>query len=311
MYSIIDLGSNTVRLSIYQYKNQKITLYSTRKETVGLASYIDSQQRMTLEGIEKAVEVIRFFQNISRQSRVKELFVFATASLRNAVNGEEVRLILEKRTGTSIAQLSGEDEALCDFYGVQLANEFEDGFVVDIGGASTEIVEYDHGVIRHAFAIPIGSLSAYMQYVERIIPTEEELNQVKSAVYQLLNEKNIVFNQHQVIYGVGGTIRATKKLNNHFLLSNNLNSEINRKDIKKIINTLLSSDKEAKIDLIRIIPERVHTILPGMTILNAVAKFLEVDQIVVENYGVREGYLYKKLVLDMNDATQDSGDFVE
>jgi exopolyphosphatase / guanosine-5'-triphosphate,3'-diphosphate pyrophosphatase len=298
MYSIIDLGSNTVRLSIFHLQDQSLIPYSTHKETVGLASYVDNEKRLTIEGIEKAAEIITEFQRISKKARVKEMFVIATASLRNVVNGEEVRKILESQTGAKITQLSGEEEAMCDFYGVQLARKFDDGFVIDIGGASTEIVEYDQGVILHAFALPIGSLSAFVNHVQRILPTEKELDVIRDEVEALLNAKNVVFKPHQVIYGVGGTIRATKKLNKNFTARPESEQPLRRADLKVIIKTLLSTNKDAHLDLIRIIPERVHTILPGMTILNTVSKYLGVDQIVVENFGVREGFLYRKLILE-------------
>ncbi|RJX26811.1 MAG: phosphatase [Acholeplasma sp.] len=297
MVGIIDLGSNTVRLNIYQYKNQDLIPFSTRKETLGLASYVDPYQNLTPEGIQKAIEVVRLFHQMAKQARVKQLFVIATASLRNVKNGMLVKKMIEDATGIDVDLLSGEDEALADFYGVKMTEEFNEGFVIDIGGASTEIVEYADGEIKHAFALPIGSLSAYMRHVEKIIPKKEELNEIKNEVLLHLKHLNIEFGSHEKLYGVGGTLRATKKLNAHFMGELIENQVISRKTVKQIMDKVLSDDKDAIVDVIRLIPERIHTILPGMTILKTIAKVLNVEQIIVENYGVREGYLYQKVIL--------------
>jgi exopolyphosphatase / guanosine-5'-triphosphate,3'-diphosphate pyrophosphatase len=303
MVAIIDLGSNTVRLNIYRYKNQDFMPYSTQKETIGLASYVDFNENLSEEGIKQAIEVVKRFQRMAINTRVKELYVIATASLRNVRNGQHVQHLIEEATGLTVDLLSGEQEALADFYGVKMSNDFTKGFVIDIGGASTEIVEYSNGQIKHAFAIPIGSLNAYMRHVKRIMPKKEELLNIKHEVLSHLKALNVTFGDHKILYGVGGTLRAAKKLNTHFIGNHLDNQIITRKTIKTIMHKVLSNDKETLIDVIRLIPERIHTVLPGIMILRTLTKALNIEEIIVENYGVREGYLYQKIILPEKEKT--------
>jgi exopolyphosphatase / guanosine-5'-triphosphate,3'-diphosphate pyrophosphatase len=83
----------------------------------------------------------------------------------------------------------------------------------------------------------------------------------------------------------------------HFIEHDEITTPMMRQDIKAIMKKLINSDKEAMIDMIRLIPERVHTILPGLMILKTISKALNVESIFVENFGVREGYLYQQIFL--------------
>ena len=66
--------------------------------------------------------------------------------------------------------------------------------------------------------------------------------------------------------------------------------------IKKVMKVLEGEEKETIDRILRVVPERIHTILPGMIILSAIIKHFEAEQIYVSSYGAREGYLYKNVL---------------
>jgi len=64
------------------------------------------------------------------------------------------------------------------------------------------------------------------------------------------------------------------------------------------LKLLSSRKKETYRRILRVVPDRIHTIIPGMMILNEIARHFESDVIQISNYGVREGYLYSKVLKD-------------
>lgn len=84
-YAVIDVGSNTVRLSAYRVENKKFEQLFTVKETVGLAGYI-KEKKMSEEGMEQAARTLNRFKRILNQFDIDRVWVFATASLRNIKN---------------------------------------------------------------------------------------------------------------------------------------------------------------------------------------------------------------------------------
>ena len=89
MYGVIDIGSNTIRLVVYQVYGQKIKPMFNKKFSAGLAGYINDKNRITKEGIEKAVHTLCELKMLLESVQIEELFVFATASLRNIDNTQE------------------------------------------------------------------------------------------------------------------------------------------------------------------------------------------------------------------------------
>ena len=296
MYGVIDLGSNTIRLALYKVTDNTLQLKLSKKYTVGLVGYV-KKRRLTPEGIKKAVNVLNDFRMILENIRVERLYVFGTASLRNIENTLEVTSEIKKNTGFDIDVLSGNEEAVFDYYGAMQTVDMRDGLLVDIGGGSTELVFYQNSEIVFTESIPLGSLNAYSANVSDLLPTPDERKSISKAVISELDKitiscKNI---PTDTICGVGGTVRASRGLYNALKEKGPAASEYNTQDLKKMID-LAETDRKSAISLIlKVAPERIHTLLPGLIILQTIAEYYTSKTVVISKSGVRDGYLYHKL----------------
>ena len=298
MYAIIDVGSNTVRLNIYKMEYGRLSLVLSRKESVGLASYVKNGQMMP-SGILRVSSVLKEFKELLVDLAIWNVHVFATAALRNAKNSEAAVDEVEQRSGLEVKVISGETEAELDFIGVSHAVDVQDGLLVDIGGGSTELVPYKDGKILQAVSIPLGSLNVYNNFVSNILPTRAERKAIKQAVLdEIKRYPGLGKGKYPVICGVGGTARAANKMNIDLFQLDRGNSKIKVPNLKKMIK-LLENDEGATVPvetldvLLRVVPDRVRTLLPGMIVLQTVAKHFKSEAIEVTNAGVRDGYLYK------------------
>ncbi len=143
---IVDLGSNTIRLSIYQCGPEGSHLLMNRKVMAGLADYVE-RGAMTPQGIQVACQVLRDYRALMDNLQFQDLHVFATASLRNIVNTEEAVAQIQAETGLTVDVVSGAEEARLSFLGAVDAGP-DSGLLVDLGGGSTELVEYEARTIR-------------------------------------------------------------------------------------------------------------------------------------------------------------------
>ncbi len=118
MYAIIDIGSNTIRLNVYQVEEDgAIHSIFQSKETAGLAGYVREDGSMSREGLDRAADALLRFRSILDALHIENRAVFATASLRNITNSEEAVFQLQERTGLMIRLLSGREEAILDYVG--------------------------------------------------------------------------------------------------------------------------------------------------------------------------------------------------
>jgi exopolyphosphatase/guanosine-5'-triphosphate,3'-diphosphate pyrophosphatase len=297
VYGIIDIGANTIRLSIYKKTEKSFRLMLTKKSLAGLVGYVDKHGNLSQKGIKKAASTLNVFSQILQDIEVSRIFVFATASLRNIGNSKEALDALKEQSGFDIDLVSGEQEAVYDFIGATHILDLKDGIMIDIGGGSTELVFYKDKQIQTALSMPIGSLSLYTKHVREILPTDDELSEIKDSIKSELKQLRISENA-QIICGVGGTVRGALKLNNEIYNFAPDNRVFEVKNLQNMLSRLNEDKPFAVKKIIKIVPDRIHTIIPGMTILESVAKKYSSERIIVSEYGVREGYLYTKLFIE-------------
>ncbi|MFZ7120094.1 MAG: phosphatase [Eubacteriaceae bacterium] len=296
IYALIDMGSNTIRLNIYKCKGSDVNLLFTTKDSAGLVGYVKDGV-LSQKGINKACNVLNKFNELIKNFEIDQLKIFATASLRNINNTEDVLKFIEKKTGLRVDVISGEDEAVFDFIGATKVVNVKDGVLIDIGGGSTELVAFEDGKIIHALSIPIGSLKLYKRYVSHLFPKKKEMKKIKKMVYYELDKiKKMDIKPYKIICGVGGSVRAARKLNNAIFELPDIDAPIKVKNLNKILNLLSRNYKESLDIILQVVPDRIHTIIPGLIILNVISEFFKSESIIVSNSGVREGYLYGKVL---------------
>ncbi|WP_317855686.1 phosphatase [Chakrabartyella piscis] len=292
MYGVIDIGSNTIRLVVYKVEDNEICPMFNKKYAAGLAGYTNKNNCMKQAGIDVAVEALLELRELTHYIMLKELYVFATASLRNIENSAEVVAEIEARTKLSIRLLSGEEEALFDYSGAIQSISEKDGLLVDIGGGSTELVLFQNREVIFAKSIPMGSLNFYNRFVDGIIPDKKEIVKMEEEVKKLLDECKLSkkMTKDLTICGVGGTTRAVKKV-----LTGMKEKKIGTysvAELEHMVSEIKDNKKEFYRNILKTSADRVHTFAPGLVILESIAKQYECKNITTSAYGVREGFLY-------------------
>ncbi|OON91038.1 MAG: hypothetical protein ATN33_01815, partial [Epulopiscium sp. Nele67-Bin001] len=211
-YGVIDIGSNTIRLCIYKEQDNDYVRLLNTKDTAGLVGY-RKDGYMTAEGVDKACAVLNKFKNTLSIIQIEKLFVFTTASLRNIKNSLSVIQEIEIRTGFSIDLISGEQEAKLGFTGASKINKLRNGLLIDIGGGSTELLEYEDGEVKDCVSLQFGSLSLYSTYVDDVFPDKKEYKEISEHVKTQLEEIDFIKNRSiETILGIGGSIRTVRKM---------------------------------------------------------------------------------------------------
>ena len=302
LYAMIDIGSNTIRMAIYEIDGDKVDMLMKRKNSVGLASYVRDGY-MTRAGIDKVVEVISDYRFFLDELGINRVTAFTTAALRNSINGYDAVEEISYRTGTNIHLMSGDDEATFDFIGATHDLPDDSGLLIDIGGGSTEIVYFSKGAIKVKVSLPIGSLNFHTRYTGvHILPNKSELDEMYAEAEATISAvEEFRYVSHAQICGIGGTFKGAMALYNAMYGMPRRNM---RMDVKRIHDILqhFQRDHELivpdKVLLMKTVPERMHTFMPGLVIADVLAKRFGSNQIIYSDSGVREGYIYSKILND-------------
>lgn len=288
MVGIIDIGSNTVRLNIYKIYDDSYQLLVTEKEMVGLANHIVNHEMM-VSGVEAAVAILNHFVLISNNLNCQKIYAFATASLRNISNSLSIVDEISQRTHLFIDVLTGDQEAQLGFLGATQEVDVETGLLVDIGGGSTELVYFKDKQVVISTSIPMGSLTSYRDYVEDILPKTNELKALAIAFNRELSVRVKTPIDINTIVSIGGTARATFELIDEM-------KQATCDDVSTLLKRLSNESKASTNEILKKVPDRIHTILPGMQLLSEVLKYFNSIDIYISHSGVREGYLLKEVL---------------
>lgn len=294
---IIDMGSNTFRLVIFEVSNGKFKDIDGVRAYSGIINYVQDQC-LSIAGIETIVSVLEEMKMKIEEHQCELFYCFATASLRNLKNTQSVLMEIKKRTGISVEYLTGQREAFYDFLGLTYARSLGKGVGCDVGGGSGQIFTFNEKDLQNSTSLPIGCLATYNQFVKGLLPTSKERKQIAKYITEQLDKANFLKDLgYDKLYTMGGTARALGKLHRG-MLSNKEELEgyqLRVKDISTIYETLDGLKMEGIRILNRFVPARSHTIIPGMIVLETIAEYVGATEVVIVKSGVREGYLTKVL----------------
>lgn len=244
--AIIDIGSNSIRLTLYETEGQSFRILFKEKIMAGLARYVENG-KLSTEGIECACAGLLTFREILQILQIDAVNVFATASLRNISNTQQALSVIRAATGYTVDVISGEDEALFGYTGAMQELHMTSGAFIDIGGASTEIVTFDDGIPIDLASFPIGSLSLYRRCVKRIVPGEGSLRRLRQVIGKTFDVTGAAPEAREIITGVGGTARAVLKLASHYYKSSEDCSSITVKSSTDCVRSFAAEKRTLQI----------------------------------------------------------------
>lgn len=277
MVGIIDIGSNTIRLVMYEH-GKKLSNTSVTSEI--LHDTVDGH--LTTLGTQKLCRAIEYLKN---EAKGYPVYAFATFAFRVLENSEEVKKEIFKKTGVSIDILSGKDEAKCDFSAlISAIGTDKTGIGVDLGGGSAQIFTFDKDKLLFFDSYPIGAKKIKKIFVEDVFPTAEETEKIKKYIEKYVKR---VDGKSETIYMMGGTAKTALRIYS-FIKGTQKEEYIDVNELSNIIEFIKTAPDETVKNVLK---SRYDNIACGIMAMDEISKHLGASKIVVLPCGVREGYL--------------------
>lgn len=300
-HAIVDIGSNTIRLIVFDVEENSIDYKKVlnKKYTVGLITYVHDGE-LSRKGIKKLIKTLDSIKDIVKELKVDTFSPFATASLRNLDNTEEVLSMVKVELDIDIDVLDQVEEAFLGNVGIRSEIDIDEGVSIDIGGASTEVVYFDEEGPKEFLNLSTGSLLLYMENVARVLPKKKEMRAIKKAVLREINSYSFS-NKCNKFIGIGGSIRTTGKIIED--LWGGDEKSFSLEDLDKLIELIKDKNTDIIRSIISINPARIHTTVPGIIVLKTIMEKLDIREMQVSSKGIREGYLIYKVLEGNNEIT--------
>lgn len=294
--AIIDLGSNSIRMLIYDnLLNSQIPIFN-EKAICELGKNLDKTGKLDPKGSDFALSVLQRFKRILSNLKVKKYKIIGTAAIREATDSKffvaKVQKILKKK----VEVLTGIEEAENSALGVIIGFQRVNGVVVDLGGGSLELARVEKNIIYEKVSLPLGVLRLFNQ-------PKRNKDKINSIISFYLNKIEwLRKGKTKNLYLCGGTWRTL--LNAHIFKTNYPLSILHQYKLPAMealkFSNRLSSVKLIKSEkLLGVTKSRTNYIPIGSYILSSLIKICDPSSILCSVSGVREGSLINKAYLNI------------
>ena len=294
----VDLGSNSFRVEVGRVVDDQILTESYWKETVRLAAGFDEKGFLTEEAQKRALNALSRFKEKLAGVDPKYIRAVGTQALRVAKNSDEFLPKAEAALGHPIEIIAGREEARLVFSGCAhtLPSSPEKRLVVDIGGASTELIIGRGYLPKQCESFHVGCVNTSVQFFKDGKITAKEFKAAQLSAQAEFEEAHQEFSHRQwdAAYGSAGTIGAVADIGTASLL-------------KYLRDELISSGEIRRIKLAGLKEDRREVIAGGIAVLTAVFETFGIKEMRPASGALRVGLLYdilgRKSQHDVRDAT--------
>ncbi|WP_306659833.1 Ppx/GppA family phosphatase [Bacillus sp. AFS017336] len=300
-YAIIDIGSNTMRLVIYeQSKSGRIKEVENIKMVARLRKYLNDKEILNNEGVNILLKTLLMFQEITRHHKINQIKCVATATIRQAINRDEIIKLVAEETDFTLQVLSGYEEAFYGFLAVVNSTPIQEGVTIDIGGGSTEVTYFKNRDMIHYHSFPFGALSLKQDFVSNDIPTIEEMKELTQYLQKQFESLEWLRGKKVPIVAIGGSARNVVQIHQSLVdypISGIHQYELNFEEISYIKNHLstLSFDDFLRIDGLS--KDRADIILPAIEVFKELYSIVNAKNFILSNKGLRDGIFIEEFVL--------------
>ncbi len=285
---VIDIGSNSVRLVVFDGAVRSPAYFYNEKVLCGLGRGIAESGVLHPEGRQRALRAMDRFKAICDRINVQSLSTVATAAVREASDGPAFCAEVLANTGIEITVASGLEEARLSAQGVLLGWPTARGLVCDIGGASMELAEVAKGEVARRETSPLGPL--------KLATVSGDLDSHIAAEIAKLRAK--IDGDYKHLFLVGGSYRAIAGIDmsrRKYPLDVLHEYKIEPADLLETLDWIIGADPKEVAGHSSASPERLVLVPTAARVLKALISAYHPDGIAVSSYGLREGLLYERM----------------
>ena len=294
--AVVDLGSNSVRLVVFEGRDRNPVAIFNEKAVLRLGRGLQQTGRLNEEGTEQAVTVLARYHAIARAMHADPFEVLATAAVRDAENGPQfVAALQAEMPEVPIRVLTGEQEAALSTEGLLCGIPAADGILADIGGGSMETVNIEAGVLRQARTLPLGVLRLSDRSGGDVVRARGIAEETLESVPWLAQGAG------RDLYLVGGAWRALARIHMEqtgYPLAIVHHYTLEREEARDLAGVIGSANRRALERLPGVSRRRVDDLPFAAVVLRRLLRATGARRVVFSANGLREGWFMQHIAPD-------------
>lgn len=295
----IDIGTNSMRLLIGDYKNNKIENRKKYINTTRIGQGVDKEGYITEDAIKRNLDALKEFSDMCKQEKCEKVYCMGTSALRDSKNAGEFVKRAKELTNIDVQIINGDEESNLGFKGViegTYGDKKEDILVIDIGGGSTEFILGNEDGIKFCKSENVGALRMTEKFITTDPISEEEFEEMSKFIETCISQTINKLKDKKIskLVGIGGAITSLSAMNQElevYSMEKVHNSEVSKKDLEEILQKIKKMTLNDKKTIKGLQPKRADIITAGVKILDIIMEKLEIEKIMISEYDNLEGLM--------------------
>lgn len=298
--AVIDLGTNTFHLLIAEVSSRgKYKITFKEKVPVMIGKNGINHGLITEDAQQRAINTLKGFRNILDKEKVDQIYATATSAFRNAKNGRKLADKIKEETGIEVQIITGEQEAVYIFFGVNEALHLaeENALIIDIGGGSVEFIICNSQALLWKQSFEVGAQRLLDQFHITDPISQENVQALLQFFDQRLKDLNIACQQYQpkTLIGASGTFDTLSDIYAHkeniSLREDETELPLTYDRFLEIHNEIISKNRKERLKIPGMVEMRVDMIVVASWLIYYVLHHYQITHIRVSAYALKEGLL--------------------
>ncbi|MAP20295.1 MAG: guanosine-5'-triphosphate,3'-diphosphate pyrophosphatase [Alteromonadaceae bacterium] len=293
-YAAVDLGSNSFHMVVVHVVNGSVQIIGKVKQKVRLAAGLDKDMVLSEESMQRGWQCLETFAERLQDIPSSNIRVVATATLRLAQNAQDFIEKAERILKHPLQVISGEEEARQIYLGVAYTSANQgNSLVIDIGGASTEIIIGNDMQPIHMVSLDMGCVTFMERYFLDGELSEANFDRAMEAANTLLDpvvDSFLCFDWHNCL-GASGTPQAITEI----LVKQEISDAIRLDYLYNLKQQCIDCGNLSNLVIDGLEPNRQPIFPSGLTILLALFERLKIATMNISGGALREGLIYGML----------------
>lgn len=289
--AVIDLGSNSIRMGIFEVTGGKLVQTERFRRQVRISEGIAEAECLKQEPMERTLKAVGEFKEILDQKGIKRIKMVATEALRRAKNSGVFASRVYESYGIAVEIIDGLKEAEYDVCAAKISSDYKDFYMMDTGGGSVEIALVKDGSVVKSCCLPLGSVVM----TEKFQPDFNGYNELERFItYELIKSETVGLKNLPVV-ALGGSNKELAKI--HMSMKGEPDGyKISVADARKIYDNLKSVTTEERKNIKGIDEKRADTVVSGLCPLMVLSVLADITEITFCTGSVREGVAAEMLL---------------
>ncbi|NCZ56984.1 MAG: Ppx/GppA family phosphatase, partial [Actinobacteria bacterium] len=299
LLGVLDVGSNTIHLQVMQaHPGARPTPTTNLKTELRLTDYLDEGGNISPLGVDELHKAIADALVHAKEFKTEEIVAFATSAIREATNGAQVIKEITERHNIELQILNGNEEASMTFLAARRWLGWSSGrlLILDIGGGSLEMAVGDDEYPEETLSLPLGAARLTRQFLQSDPYTSKEIKKLEEFVHQSLSSSlTTALAEHRAdqFVATSKTFRTLARLNEFWFKDNP--KKLNISSLEKAIPKLLAMNNKERAELPGVSSNRALQIVAGAIVAYSTLSKLELDEVEICPWALREGIVLKWL----------------